>query len=215
MNIILLGPPGCGKGTQASVLAETYNLAKLSTGDMLREAVAAGTEVGLKAKSIMSSGGLVDDATMVELIRQRLSQGDCGKGFILDGFPRTQAQAQALDVMLRDIHKSLNAVIELKVDDVALIDRITGRYACASCGEGYHDSFKLPLASGVCDKCGGADFSRREDDNKETVVRRVKAYHDQTAPLLPYYTAQGNLYSVDGMAAIDDVQMQIKQILVK
>jgi adenylate kinase len=215
MNIILLGPPGCGKGTQASVLAQTYMLAKLSTGDMLREAVAAGTDVGLRAKSIMASGGLVDDATMVELIRQRIAQKDCAQGFILDGFPRTQPQAQALDVMLCDIGKSLHAVIELKVDDEALIARITGRYACAACGEGYHDTFKLPLSVGKCDKCGGTSFSRREDDNKDTVARRVKAYHDQTAPLLPYYSAQGNLYSVDGMAAIDEVQMQIKQILVK
>lgn len=215
MNIILLGPPGCGKGTQASVLSEMYSLAKLSTGDMLREAVAAGSELGNRVKTIMASGALVDDATMVELIRQRISQKDCEAGFILDGFPRTEAQAQALDVMLQDVSKSLDAVIEMKVIDDALVARITGRFACAKCGEGYHDSFKPLKVAGKCDKCGSAAFSRREDDNKETVVRRVKAYHDQTAPLLPYYNARGKLYSVDGMASIDVVLEQIKKILDK
>lgn len=215
MNIILLGPPGCGKGTQASALAETYGLAKLSTGDMLREAVAAGSEMGLRVKTIMASGALVDDATMVELIRQRIAQKDCDSGFILDGFPRTQAQAQALDTMLKDVSKSLDAVIEMQVVDDALVARITGRFACAACGEGYHDSFKPLKNSGVCDKCGGTSFARREDDNKETVVLRVKSYHEQTAPLLPYYKSLGKLHAVDGMASIDIVLKQIKQILGK
>jgi len=215
MNIILLGPPGGGKGTQASVLADAYGLAKLSTGDMLREAVASGSELGLRAKGIMATGGLVDDATMVDLIRDRLSASDCANGFILDGFPRTVAQAQALDSMLEEISKSLTAVIELKVDELALVERITGRFTCGSCGEGYHDSFKPTVLAGVCDKCGSAKFTRREDDNKDTVERRVQAYNDQTAPLLPYYAAKNKLFSVDGMDAIDHVQSQIKQILGK
>ncbi len=215
MNLILLGPPGCGKGTQASVLADAYELAKLSTGDMLREAVASGSEMGKRVQGIMSSGALVDDATMIDLIKDRIAQADCASGFILDGFPRTVAQAEALDVMLSEVNKSLSAVIELKVDDAALVERITGRYACAKCGEGYHDSFKKPLKEGVCDKCGSGEFSRRADDNRDTVAKRVAAYHSQTAPLLPYYTQKKILSSVDGMAEIDVVQTQIKQILVK
>lgn len=215
MNIILLGPPGCGKGTQASVLADTYNLAKLSTGDMLREAVASGSDMGKRVQGIMSSGSLVDDATMIDLIRERLAQKDCEAGFILDGFPRTVGQAEALDVMLADLKKPLSAVIELKVVDDVLVGRITGRFACAKCGEGFHDEFKKPLHDGVCDKCGAAEFSRRADDNKDTVAKRVAAYHAQTAPLLPYYTQRGILSSVDGMAEIEVVQQQINKILVK
>ena len=213
MNIILLGPPGAGKGTQAKRLEDSHGLIQLSTGDMLRAAVAAGTEVGKKAKAIMDAGKLVDDETMIGIISDRLDQPDLVKGFILDGFPRTVAQAEALDQLLESKSKALDAVVEMRVDDAALTSRITGRYTCANCGQGYHDEFQKPSVEGTCDKCQGTDFSRRADDNAETVKSRLEAYHVQTAPILPYYEGKGILKGVDGMAGIDEVTKEIQDVL--
>ncbi|USG60247.1 adenylate kinase [Sneathiella marina] len=213
MILILLGPPGAGKGTQAQRLQDKHGLVQLSTGDMLRAAVAAGSEVGLKAKSVMESGGLVSDDIMTRIISDRLDEPDCENGVILDGFPRTDAQAVALDEMLKSKGLELNAVIEMKTDDNILVERITGRYTCAKCGAGYHDSFLKPAKEGICDKCGGSEFTRRNDDNAETVISRLKAYHDQTAPLLPYYRGKGILKQVDGMAGIDEVTQQMEAAL--
>ena len=213
MNLILLGPPGAGKGTQAQRIQDRYGAVQLSTGDMLRAAVAAGTEVGKQAKSIMEAGQLVPDDIMVRLIAERIDQPDTRKGFILDGFPRTIAQAEALDKMLESKGLKLNAVIEMKVDDGVLTRRIAGRYSCAKCGTVYHDDTKKPRTPGVCDKCGAKEFTRRKDDNAKTVKARLEAYHAQTAPLLPYYRARGVLKSVDGMAAIDDVTTQLESLL--
>lgn len=213
MNLILFGPPGAGKGTQADYLAKDYGYAKLSTGDMLRAAVASGSELGKKAKDIMAAGQLVPDELMINLIRDRIRQADCAKGFILDGFPRTEAQAQALDEMLKAENKALDHVIELKVDDQKLVERIVGRFSCAKCGAGYHDTFKKPVTAGRCDECGNTEFSRREDDKAETVTKRLESYHRQTAPLLPYYNKVGVLTTVDGMADIDEVTRQIEKVL--
>lgn len=215
MNLILLGPPGAGKGTQASYLQKTYRLAKLSTGDMLRAAAASGTELGKHVKEIMQSGGLVEDEIMINLIRERIAEADCASGFILDGFPRTLAQAEALDVMLQEESRTLSHVIELEVNDAILVERISGRFSCAKCGEGYHDAHKQPKQRGVCDVCGSAEFSRRSDDRAETVAKRLEAYHHQTAPLLPYYENRGILVSVDGMAEIDEVTRQLDTVLGK
>lgn len=213
MNLILFGPPGAGKGTQADYLAGDYGFAKLSTGDMLRAAVASGSPLGRQAQSIMAAGQLVPDDVMISLIRDRIREDDCRKGFILDGFPRTEAQALALDGMLKEENRALDHVIELKVDDRKLVERITGRFSCAACGAGYHDSFRQPAVAGVCDACGSREFTRREDDRAETVTRRLEAYHRQTAPLLPYYARAGVLTSVDGMADIADVTRQIEQVI--
>ncbi len=213
MILILLGPPGAGKGTQAQRLQDKHGLIQLSTGDMLRAAVAAGTEVGLEAKKVMDRGELVSDEIMTGIISDRLDQPDCKNGVILDGFPRTEAQAAALDEMLAAKGLELNAVIEMKTDDDILVERITGRYTCATCGTGYHDIFLKPAVEGVCDKCGGTEFKRRSDDNAETVVSRLKAYHDQTAPLLPYYRKKGVLKQVDGMADIDVVTQEMEAAL--
>lgn len=213
MNIILLGPPGAGKGTQAKRLEENRNMVQLSTGDMLRAAVKAGTPVGQKAKAIMDAGQLVDDETMIGIISERIDEPDVKNGFILDGFPRTVAQADALDKLLAEKGMELDAVVEMQVDDAALTSRITGRYTCADCGQGYHDEFQKPAQEGVCDKCSSTNFTRRADDNAETVKSRLDAYHAQTAPILPYYREKGVLKGVDGMADIDDVTRQIEKVL--
>ena len=213
MNLILLGPPGAGKGTQAQRIQDRHGAVQLSTGDMLRAAVAAGTELGKRAKSIMEAGKLVPDDIMVRLIAERISQPDTRKGFILDGFPRTIAQAEALDKMLESKGLKLDAVIEMKVDDQILTRRITGRYSCAKCGTVYHDETTKPRKAGVCDKCGSTEFTRRKDDNAATVKARLEAYHAQTAPLLPYYRTRGVLKSVDGMAPIDAVADQLEALL--
>jgi len=213
MNVILLGPPGCGKGTQAQRLEERYGLEQLSTGDMLRAAVASGSDIGKKAKAIMEAGELVPDDIIIGMIAERIDQRGDAKGFILDGFPRTQAQAEALDRMLGERGLSLDHVIEMAVDENALVERITGRFSCAKCGAGYHDTFKRPKQDGVCDVCGSREFKRRDDDKAETVKARLKAYHAQTAPILPYYEAKGRLRTVDGMAAIDEVTEQLEQVL--
>jgi len=205
MKLVLLGPPGAGKGTQAERIEARYNLAHLSTGEMLREAVAAGSEVGRQAKAIMDAGRLVPDEVINRLVAERIGQPDCAPGFVLDGYPRTRAQAEALDRMLAARDAALDGVIEFEVDDKALVERISGRFACARCGTGYHDRFKPTAKPGVCDVCGGTEFVRREDDNAETVRARLEAYHQQTAPLLPYYRERGLLMPVDGMAEIDQV----------
>ena len=213
MNIVLLGPPGAGKGTQAKRIQDEYGLVQLSTGDMLRAAAKSGSEIGKKAKAIMDAGKLVPDDVVIQLIAERIEEPDCQKGFILDGFPRTTTQAEALDAMLADKGLKLDHVIELEVDDDALVERISGRFTCARCGAGYHDRFHRPKKDGVCDKCGSTEFTRRADDKAETVKTRLAAYHAQTAPILPYYRAKGSLTAVDGMAAIDSVTKALETIL--
>jgi adenylate kinase len=213
MKVILLGAPGAGKGTQAKRLEERYQMVQLSTGDMLRAAVDSGNEVGRKAKEIMDAGQLVPDDLVIRMIAQRIDEPDCAKGFLLDGFPRTTAQAEALDAMLAEKDLKLDAVIQIRVDEEALVERITGRFTCANCGAGYHDRFQRPRSEGVCDRCGGTDFVRRDDDNEETVRKRMEAYRAQTAPILPHYEAQGLLLGVDGMADIDEVTEQLYKVL--
>ena len=212
-RLVLMGPPGGGKGTQAKLLEDAYGIVQLSTGDMLRAAVAAGTELGKQAKTIMDAGQLVSDQIMVGMISERLDARDCANGFILDGFPRTVAQAESLDAMLQDKGIVLDSVIEIRVPDQNLVDRITGRFTCSKCGEGYHDTFKLPKVADTCDACGSTDFTRRDDDNAETVKSRLDAYHGQTAPLLPFYESKGLLAVVDGDQDMAAVTTEIKRVL--
>lgn len=211
--LILLGPPGAGKGTQARMLEETFGLVQLSTGDLLRAAVAAGTEAGRKAKAVMEAGDLVSDEIVIAILRDRLAEPDCAKGVILDGFPRTTVQAEALDALLAERGQQISAAISLEVDDAAMVTRISGRFTCAACGEGYHDSFKAPQVAGTCDKCGGTDMKRRADDNAETVASRLVAYHAQTAPLIAYYKRKGVLKSVDAMGDIDAIAADLARVV--
>ena len=211
MSLVLLGPPGAGKGTQAQRLERDRGLVQLSTGDMLRAAVASGSELGRRAKAVMDSGALMPDDIMVRIIAERIDGIDTG--FILDGFPRTPAQAMALDAMLAEKGLGLDAVIEIQVDEEALIERIAGRFSCAKCGAGYHDKFQRPERDGVCDRCGGSEFVRRSDDTAEAMRTRLEAYRRQTEPILPYYRDKGILKAVDGMAEIDGVTQQIEGIL--
>jgi adenylate kinase len=214
VKVVLLGPPGAGKGTQAKRLEEQRGLKQLSTGDMLRAAVAAGTPLGLQAKQVMESGALVRDDLIVAMIAERIAKSDCAKGFVLDGFPRTVQQAEALDAMLKARGQGgIDRVIELAVDEPALIERIAGRFACAKCGAGYHDKFKQPNKAGACDRCGATEFVRRPDDRAEAVAVRLEAYRRQTAPILPYYRSRGLLKTVDGMAAPEEVSRQIDRAL--
>jgi adenylate kinase len=215
MELILLGPPGAGKGTQSKLLETRYGVAQISTGDMLRAEVKAGTPLGLEAKGVMAAGGLVADDLIIRMLADRIAKPDCTQGFILDGFPRTVPQAEALDKLLHETKVDLDAVIELKVDEPVLVERISGRFTCAKCGTGYHDKFKLPHVANTCDKCGSHEFSRRPDDKAETVHARLEAYRADTLPIIPYYEAKGRLFTVDGMADMDEVESQIEAILRK
>jgi adenylate kinase len=213
MNLLILGPPGSGKGTQARRIQDKYGLIQLSTGDMLREAVRRDSEIGKAAEKLINAGKLVPDDIMIQMIAERIAESDCADGFILDGFPRTKAQAEALDTMLQSKHHALNGAIEMRVDDAELVRRISGRFSCATCGAGYNDHFRLPVKPGVCDECGGTEFIRREDDVAETVAARLEAYHAQTAPILPYYRSRNILHSVDGMASIEEVTRQVEEVM--
>ncbi|MBF0136045.1 MAG: adenylate kinase [Magnetococcales bacterium] len=212
MKVILMGPPGAGKGTQARQIAEKYGIPQLSTGDMLRAAVKAGTEVGKKAKAAMESGGLVPDEVVVGIIADRTREADCQKGFLLDGFPRTVPQAEALDKMLTARKQTIDHVIDIAVEDEPLVNRITGRRTCGSCGEGYHIQFKKPAKEGECDKCSG-QLTQRADDNEKTVRNRLSVYHSQTSPLIDYYRRKGNFKTVDGMQNMDKVLSDLCAIL--
>lgn len=211
--VVLLGPPGAGKGTQARMLEERLGLVQLSTGDLLRAAVRAGTPAGRAAKAVMEAGGLVPDDIVLAILKDRMAEPDVAKGVILDGFPRTAAQAEALDGLLAATGQSVGVVVALEVDDAAMVDRVAGRHTCAACGEGYHDSFKQPAQAGCCDRCGGTVFTRRDDDRAETVRARLEAYHAQTAPLIAYYDRKGVLSRVDAMAGIGEVANSLSRIV--
>lgn len=213
--LILLGPPGAGKGTQARMLQERFGLVQLSTGDLLRDAVAAGTEAGKAAKAVMEAGGLVSDDIVIAILRDRLGESDCAKGVILDGFPRTTVQADALGVLLAEAGQSVNAAISLEVDDAAMVTRISGRFTCAGCGEGYHDTFKPTAVADTCDKCGSTEMKRRADDNAETVAQRLEAYHAQTAPLIAYYESAGALTRIDAMGAIEEIASALSDVVTR
>lgn len=208
MNLILLGPPGAGKGTQSALLEKRFNIPQISTGDMLRTAVKAATPMGLKAKACMDAGDLVPDKVVVGIVHERLQEADCAEGFILDGFPRTVPQADALNDSLTQLNKVLNAVVSLQVDVSALVERLTGRRSCKNCGKGFHLKFDPPAADGTCSACSG-ELIQRDDDHEETIRRRMDAYHQQTAPLEDYYRRAGILLTVDGMSGIEEVQQEI------
>ena len=211
--LILLGPPGAGKGTQARMLEEAHGVVQLSTGDLLRAAVAAGTEAGKAAKAVMASGGLVSDEIVIAILRDRLAEPDCARGVILDGFPRTTVQAEALDALLAATGQQVNAAVSLEVEDTAMVTRISGRFTCGGCGEGYHETFKPTAVRDVCDKCGSTDMLRRADDNAETVAERLKAYHAQTAPLTAYYAGKGALSRVAAMGPIEEVSAALNAVV--
>lgn len=211
--LILLGPPGAGKGTQARMLQDQFGLIQLSTGDLLRAAVAAGTDAGKAAQAVMEAGGLVSDDIVLAVLRDRLADADTAAGVILDGFPRTAGQAEALDALLQETGQVVTAVISLEVDDAAMIARVAGRYTCAGCGEGYHDSYKQPVVEGTCDKCGGTAFKRRADDNAETAGARLAAYHAETAPLIAYYDGRGVLERVGAMGSIDTIARALATVV--
>ena len=211
--LILLGPPGAGKGTQARMLEEDFGLVQLSTGDLLRAAVAAGTEAGKQAKAVMEAGQLVSDDIVLAILKDRMAAPDVAKGVILDGFPRTDGQAAALDALLAAAGQKVTAAISLEVDDEAMVGRVAGRFTCGTCGEGYHDEFKTPAVAGTCDKCGGTAFKRRADDNAETVRERLKAYHAQTAPLITYYEGKGVLERIDAMGSIAGIRSALAAIV--
>ena len=213
MNLILLGPPGAGKGTQAKRLEQRHGLVQLATGDMLRRAVASGSPLGEKVKAIMEAGRLVPDDIIIEMIADRIAAPDAAHGFILDGFPRTVPQAEALDAMLAEHGKKLDHVILMEVDEATLVDRIAGRFTCQACGASYHERYKRPAVEGVCDVCGSTDLVHRADDRPEAIATRLAAYRNQTAPILPYYRARGILRSVDGMAEIDEVTREIEAVI--
>ena len=213
VNLILLGPPGAGKGTQARMLEADFGLVQLSTGDLLRDAVARGTEAGKQAKTAMEAGDLVTDEIVLAILKDRLDQPDVAAGIILDGFPRTAAQAEALDALMAERGAEIDAVIALKVDDEAMVARVSGRYTCANCGEGYHDEFKKPRVDGICDKCGSTEMKRRPDDNAETVRTRLANYHAQTAPLIDYYTARGAMTEIAAMGEIDAIADAMRAVV--
>ena len=213
MQIILFGPPGSGKGTQATKLSELMSIPHLSTGDILRAAVSSKTPIGIKAKEIMEKGGLVPDEVVLSIVKQRISENDCKKGFILDGFPRTLVQAQALDEVLNLYNKSINYVIEISVDQETVIKRIIGRFSCKRCGANYHENFKRPKRDNVCDYCGSNEFTKRKDDSKEVVENRFKSYNRDTEPLIPYYQDRKLLHKIDGMNEIEKVLEEIKKVL--
>tara|TARA_R110000787_G_scaffold36948_17_gene94173 strand:- start:4443 stop:5129 length:687 start_codon:yes stop_codon:yes gene_type:complete len=211
--LILLGPPGAGKGTQSRMLEEKFGLVQLSTGDLLRSAVAAGTDAGKQAKAVMEAGQLVSDDIVLAILKDRMAAPDCTRGVVLDGFPRTTVQAQALDVLLAENGQRVNAAVSLEVDDAKMVLRITGRFTCGQCGEGYHDTYKTPKQADTCDACGASDMKRRSDDNAETVTSRLDAYHAQTAPLLRYYGEQGLLQKIDAMGQIDSISAKLSEIV--
>lgn len=215
MNLILLGPPGAGKGTQAQRLVDTYGLVQLSTGDMLRAEVASASELGLRAKKIMDDGQLVPDDLMIAMISGKIDAASASDGIILDGFPRTTAQAEALDTMLDAKGLAMDHVIQLEVNENEVVDRLSGRFSCANCGAGYHDTSAKPEVEGVCDKCGAKEFTRRSDDNSDTIKSRLAAYNEQTAPILPYYDEKGSLKRVDGLGAMETVFGEIREIIDK
>ena len=211
--LILLGPPGAGKGTQARMLQDRFGLVQLSTGDLLRAAVAAGTDAGRAAKAVMAAGDLVSDEIVLAILKDRLAEPDTANGVILDGFPRTAGQAKALDDLLAQSGQRINAAISLEVDDAEMVTRVAGRYTCGTCGEGYHDHYKTPAIAGTCDKCGGTHMTRRADDNAATVGQRLTAYHAQTAPLIAYYEEQGNLQRIDAMGEIAQIAEGLSAIV--